>query len=94
MATYDIGDVVKLTGTFRDVDGDLANPTTVTLTVLEPDGTTSTPSASSSSTGIYTATVTIDQSGTWRYRWEGTGDVVTAEEGSFDVRPRRVPAAA
>ncbi|GMU80033.1 MAG: hypothetical protein AMXMBFR46_28210 [Acidimicrobiia bacterium] len=93
MATHDIGDVVKLTGTFRDAAGDLADPTAVTVTVLEPDGTTSTPTASSASTGVWTATVSIDQSGTWRYRWAGTGVVVTAEEGAFDVRPRRVPAA-
>lgn len=93
MATHDIGDVVKLTGTFKNASGTLTDPDTVTLTVLEPDGTTSTPTASSSSTGIWTANVTIDQSGTWRYRFEGTGAVVTAEEGAFDVRPRRVPAA-
>lgn len=41
-------------------------------------------------TGLYTATFEPDLHGTWRYRIEGIGGVTSAEEGSFQVRRRRV----
>ena len=44
-------------------------------------------------TGVYRGDVDIDVAGLWWYRWQGTGTVVEAEEGSFGVRRRRVPAA-
>lgn len=91
--THDIGDTKVLTGTFRNASGALANPTTVTLRVRKPDGTTSTVSNSNSSTGIYTASVPLDQSGVWRYKWWGTGAVAEAGEGWFTVRRERVAAA-
>jgi hypothetical protein len=38
-----------------------------------------------SSTGVYYVDVVPDNEGVWDYRWVGTGDVVAAEEGSFNV---------
>lgn len=90
MTTYDVGDQVRLTGTFTNSNGAAAN-TTAVCTVRKPDGTTSTPSVTDGATGVYTADVTLDQAGRWRYRWSGTGDVIAAGEDSFDVRRRRVP---
>jgi hypothetical protein len=98
---YDIGDVVEVlswdaaespTGStgFTDAAGALADPTAVTLTVRAPDGTLSTPSVSKAATGRYSATVSPSQSGTWVYRWVGTGAVTAAAEGAFYVRARRV----
>lgn len=89
MTTYDIGDLVTLTATLTNTAGTLSDPTSVTLTVRKPDGSSSTVSNTRSSTGVYTADVTIDQAGEWNYRWEGTGALVVAEEGQFYVRPRR-----
>lgn len=44
-----------------------------------------------SSTGVYAGTVEPDDAGRWRYRWESSGGVMSAEEGAFNVRRRRVP---
>jgi hypothetical protein len=41
-------------------------------------------------TGVYRSDVAITQSGRWWYRWAGSGSLVEAEEGRFDVRQRRV----
>lgn len=89
MTKFDIGDSVRLTATFTNLAGSLTNPTTVVCTIRRPDGNSSTLSNSTSSTGVYTADVTVDQSGEWNYRWSGTGALVVAEEGSFYVRERK-----
>lgn len=41
-------------------------------------------------TGVYKATIDIDQSGRWEYRWEGSGAVTEATEGQFRVRRQHV----
>jgi VCBS repeat-containing protein len=85
--TYVRGQAVRLTGTFRDITGTLANPTTVTLTVARPDGTNpATAPLTSVSTGVYAFDLTLDAEGTWAYRWAGTGAVVAATEGAMYVR--------
>ena len=59
----------------------------------KPDGTETTyASPTHASTGVYTHDVTFDQSGVWRYRWEGTGAVAEAGEGMLTVRRQRVGA--
>jgi hypothetical protein len=93
LASHDIGDVVPVTGTFRNAAGALANPTTVDVLVRAPSGTVTTVANSSSSTGIYTANITPTEEGVYRYRFTGTGAVAQAQEGMFTVRRRRVPAA-
>ena len=87
---FDIGDRVRITATFTDLAGAVADPTTVALTVKAPDGTLTSPSNSKDSTGVYHADVNPDASGTWWYRWTGTGALVAAEEGTFSVRQRQV----
>lgn len=87
---YDIGDLVNVTATFRDEDGELADPDTVVLTVLKPDGMATTVEAGSTVTGIWTGEISPDAHGTWRYRFAGTGAVKAAGEGAFNVRRRRV----
>ena len=91
MSDWDIGDVVTISAVFRDAAGALADPTTTTLTVMAPDGTLSTPTPVKDSTGTYHADVPVTASGSWAYRWLGTGAVAAAEEGTFSVRRRRVP---
>ena len=85
---------------FRDLAGTAANPTTVTLRVLRPDGTTLVygwPAAgadgtlANEATGRFYAEVTVDQSGLWRFRLESTGTVIAAAEGTLRVDRRRVP---
>jgi hypothetical protein len=87
MNHYDAQDRVRLTGTFRDLDGDLIDPTDVEVHLRDPDGTVSHPSATSSTPGVWTADVDVVKPGVWTYRFEGTGAVVAAEETMFAVDP-------
>lgn len=92
MSSFDIGDRLTITATFRDQADTLINPTAVTLTVLSPDGVPTVLVPTMSSTGVWTATFAPDMAGTWNYRWGGTGALVAAEEGTFTIRRRAVPA--
>jgi hypothetical protein len=40
--------------------------------------------------GVYKAEIDVDQSGTWRLRWDGTGAVQESATDSFYVRPDMV----
>lgn len=83
---YTIGQLVTLEGRFT-VDDALTNPGAVTCIVEAPDGTETTPTATSSESGVWTATVTATAAGRWRYRFEGTTPVQATDEGSFLVSP-------
>lgn len=84
--TFDVGDQVRLIGSFKDITNTLTDPTVVTVRVKTPSGIVTTPAATQASAGIYHVDVTLDESGTWWYRFEGTGAVVAAEENAFNVR--------
>lgn len=92
MGIYQRGQSVKLSNSFTNAAGGAANPTTVVCKVETPDGTettytvASTPAIANPSTGTYTLTILADQTGGWRYRWEGTtGDSVAVDEQQFHV---------
>jgi hypothetical protein len=72
---YEPGTSVTVVGTFRNEDEVLADPTTVVVTVKAPDGTTSTPTPTNPSTGVYRAAVALTTAGTWRVKFAGTGTV-------------------
>lgn len=85
-SVFDIGDRVKLTGTFTNAAGVLTNPTVVTCKVRTPSGTvTSHLDAANPSAGVFTKEIEVTEAGMWRFRFEGTGAVKAAEEGFFDV---------
>lgn len=70
---------------------ELTDPTTITLRVKSPDAVTvvytyALAQLTRDALGKYSKTVTVNQVGTWFYRWEGTGTVVAASEGHFDVK--------
>jgi len=97
MATYDIGDTIRLASEFAQSSGTATDPTTVTLRVKSPAGTTAVYTYSSPVTsidrtaaGAYYYDLTITEAGTWTYRWEGTGTVATAEESRLFVRKSRI----
>ena len=75
---YVEGQTIVVVSTFRDLADALVNPDTVTALVEAPDGTQTTPTPVNQSTGIYHTTVTMDQSGWWKIRVEGTTDEGTA----------------
>jgi hypothetical protein len=85
--SYDRGALIKLTATFKNDVGTLTDPTTVVVTVVDPLGATTNPSASKSSTGIYTVTVDLTNAtpGTWTYKFQGTGTCQAAEWAAFYV---------
>jgi hypothetical protein len=88
---YDIGDVVELRAAFTDTANTPANPSSIALRILAPNGTIYTPTPSNPSTGVYTHLLQPDQSGWWAYRFTGTGANAAAEEGRIFVRTPLVP---
>lgn len=83
---YLIGDLARLTVTFRDLEGALVDPTTVTLTIQDPANVETTPgSIVNDSTGVYHYDLNLTAAGTWFYRWTGTGAAQAAQEGQITV---------
>jgi len=83
---YDKGNLVRVTGTFKNSAGTLIDPTVVnfayyvagaapTVLVYGTDA-----GLVKSSTGIYYVDVSLTSSGTWYYRFYSTGTGQAAEE--------------
>jgi hypothetical protein len=85
---------VRFKAEFRDLDGALVNPTTVTWTVQKPDGTVAEPAGDEAhpSTGIYHLFVTLDQPGKWLVEAQGDGTVIVAGEKTVKARKSKVDA--
>lgn len=98
MATYDVGDKISLTALFKNSAAVLTDPTVVKMRYEDPSGNETTltygtspeTDITKSATGTYVAYLTLDEAGTWYYRWIATGAVVAQEEGTFDVRTPQV----
>lgn len=92
---YDIGDLVRIQGTFTDADSVAFDPDVVTVKHKDPSGNTATStSATNPSVGVYTVDVTVDESGIWYYRFEGTtsgGAYQGGEESYFVVARSEFP---
>jgi len=90
--SYDIGDGRRFTATYTDIDGAAADPTTVTVRIREPDGTVTAyvygtdAEVVKSTTGVYYVDWTFNQTGRHQVRWEGAGDVTTAQQTEVYVR--------
>lgn len=88
---YDLGDLVRVAGTFKNTSGVTIDPTTVAFKVRAPGGAVTTyvyPTDGAlvrDSIGNYHVDVSANAAGTWRYRWESTGTGQAAEEGAFVV---------
>jgi hypothetical protein len=91
MASYDLGDIVRVTGTWTDSGGTATDPGTVTFTYTDPSGTATTltyvtdAEVVKSSTGVYYVDVTANLEGTWFWRWVSTVSGAAADEGQFAV---------
>ena len=93
---YDIGDVVRLSATFRTTAGALADPTKVTFKYQDPSGNTVTVTSTAAgvihpSSGLYYTDISPDETGVWEYRIYSTGSVASSTEDWFRVRTQRVP---
>lgn len=83
---YDVGDSTPLLQiTVRDSLEALASGGTVVCTITAPDGTTSTPSVTNGSTGIYTATPVTTTAGRYGVRWTVTAPAANAVTDVYDV---------
>lgn len=95
MASYDIGDLVRITGTFTNAGGTAIDPSgTVLFTVVKPDNVTTVYTYGSgtdvvkASTGVYYVDVPASIAGRYHWRSAATGAVGTgADETWFDVGP-------
>lgn len=88
---YDVGDQVRLEVTFKDENETPTDPSVVVCRYRQPNGNTTSleygadEGVTRASAGAYYANVVADLPGTWSYRWEGTGTLTAAAEGTFTV---------
>ncbi len=87
------GSELRITATFSDDAGVLADPATVIFKTMSPAGKEtvytygSSPELQRQSAGIYLCDFTPDEGGRWYYRWQSTGTGKTlAKESSFIVQ--------
>jgi hypothetical protein len=95
--TYDVGDEVRITGTFTDADGNAQDPTAVFFAFLAPSATSATTyeygtdaELVKDSTGVYYVDLDLDEAGLWRYRFYSTGTGQAADEGYLHAREQEV----
>lgn len=87
---YFNGSTVRLSTYFRDLDGSLTDPDSVTLTYATPAEAETTltygvdAALTKDATGSYHADITANRVGLWHYRWNGDDKV---QEGKFRVNP-------
>lgn len=87
MQTYDKDDLITLTATWL-VNGSPTDPTTVTLTVLDPAGATTSYTYGAAqlikdSTGVYHKDLNVTLTGHYRYKFIGTGTAQGVQQGEF-----------
>lgn len=91
--SYDVGDSIRLIGTFTNTGGTLTDPTAITL-ILRP-GTAGTVAYTYADGSIIRAAAGSyyrdllpipGTAGFWTYRWEATGNVIAVTEHYFFVR--------
>lgn len=92
--SYDVGDVARISANFQQASVDV-DPTTVSLTVVAPDATSTTytyagATVTKASVGDYYVDVALSAAGKWKYRWVSTGTGASAAEGYLMVRTRSV----
>lgn len=91
MICLEYNSAVILVGEFTDDDKVPAAPVSVTVSVKAPDGVVTTvtggPSITNPQLGRYEYLLVLDQTGFWRWRWEGTmtDNSVAVDEGTVQV---------
>ena len=96
-SAFDIGDLKTLSVTFTNIAGANTDPTSVTLTIKEPDGTITTKIVESGgvikdSTGKYHFDFAITKAGRHIVNWLGAGTVAEATETEFYARRKEAVA--
>lgn len=96
MMTFDVGDTIRSWGVFKAATHSvtagvpsatyaLTDPTTITLLVVEPDGTRTSytyagAAVTKHSTGVFYKDVPLTLAGEYLLRWEGTGAAAATTE--------------
>lgn len=89
---YDVGDAVRFSVTFQDLNGTNVDPDTVVFKTKNPAGTISTYTYGSDaevvkdSTGKYHCDIVVGSEGFWFARWEGSGTVYAAGDTKIYVK--------
>ena len=90
--SYDLGDVVPLAVAVTDATGVAANAGAVSVTIVQPDGTSLGPfTPTNPTTGSYTYSFTPTQTGHHTYRFQATGTNASNYPGAFIVLPSVSP---
>jgi len=90
--SYDTGDVVRCSVTFKDLAGTTVDPLTVVLELRLPDSTVITytylvdAAVIKDAVGKYYVDHLLTQGGIHYYKWTGSGTVYAAEESQFFVK--------
>lgn len=98
MNIYDVGDVVRMRGTFTNSAGTAVDPSSVTLQyrqfAWDPSSYSTlvygVNSIVRTATGDYYHDLGVNSGGELRFRWNGTGANAAAAEGAFKVLTRFV----
>jgi hypothetical protein len=85
MSNYLLGNVIRLSVSFKDLAGVAADPTTVVLTVKRRTSTNETLTPTKDSVGNYHYDYTPAAAGAYFYRFNGTGALVAATQGQFTI---------
>lgn len=92
MATsYNEGSRIELKATFKDKNGNLANPTAITLRVRNNAGVITTytiTDLANPSVGVWTKNIDLNTAGEWRFWFEATDGVIAADGDSLLVKPK------
>lgn len=95
MDTWEVGQLIRLSGRFTSAAGTLQDPTAVFVSVEEPDGTVTVyeygedSEVVKDSAGLYHADIPADAAGNWFYRWWATGTGMAAKVGQYKIIPVR-----
>lgn len=90
---YTLGQLVRVTGTFKDSDEVVQDPDNVYFSYKAPSDTTATTytydvdaELVKDSTGVYHVDIDANEVGTWPYRFFSTGNGQASEECRFIVQ--------
>ena len=90
-STYDVGDTVRITGTWTNAAGTAIDPENVYCKFKSPRKATTKytydedAALVKSATGVYYADIDVDIEGRWFYRFYSTGEGRAAGESYFEV---------
>jgi hypothetical protein len=85
MNNYGIGTQVRVQGTFKDLSGNLIDPTTVTFSIALPNKAIETAPTTHVSLGVYTADYIPTVKGNHVYKMHGEGACQVTAFGSFNA---------